>query len=309
MSTQPPRLRGLLVVVPARDEEQLLGRCLAAISLAVDRVRATHRDLATAVLVVADQCVDSSADIARRAGARVLEIEAGCVGTARRAGVDAGVALLPTGPAHQTWVASTDADSRVPAAWLEHQVDLATSGTRLVIGRVTPDRDDVTDTTWARWHRRHTSVDVDAHIHGANLGFRLDDYLAAGGWPRLPQHEDQHLVNALLAAGVPAAAGLDVITSGRLRGRVPGGFSGYLRKIDAAPPGAPRSTDGRGCLRRHATLVGKRSQTRWEAISRWTSSKTAAALSPTTTPAEPSAPAWDSAGIPSPQAPMTLACR
>jgi Glycosyl transferase family 2 len=236
MSTQPTRIRGLLVVVPARDEEQLLGRCLAAINLAMDSLRTKHRDLATAVLVVADRCVDSTADIAREAGAHVLEIEAGCVGTARRAGVGAGIALLPSGPSHQTWVASTDADSQVPATWLEHQIDLASSGTRLIIGRATPDRDDLTEATWARWHRRHTSLDIDAHIHGANLGFRLDDYLATGGWPRLPQHEDQHLVNALLAAGVRAAPGLDVITSGRLRGRVPGGFSGYLRKIEGTEP-------------------------------------------------------------------------
>jgi glycosyltransferase involved in cell wall biosynthesis len=230
------RIRGLLVVVPARDEERLLGRCLAAMRLAIDRLRARHRDLAAEVLVVADRCVDRTADIAREAGAHVLEIDAGCVGTARREGVDSGIALLPPTPSHQTWVASTDADSRVPVTWLEHQVDLATSGTRLMIGRVTPDRDDLSEATWTRWHRRHTSHDIDAHIHGANLGFRLDDYLATGGWPRLNQHEDQHLVNALLAAGVPAKGGPHVITSGRLRGRVPGGFSGYLRKIEGAEP-------------------------------------------------------------------------
>jgi glycosyltransferase involved in cell wall biosynthesis len=232
----PTKIRGLLVVVPARDEERLLGRCLAAISLAVERLRTTHRDVVAQVLVVADRCVDRTADIAREAGAHVLEIDAGCVGTARRAGVDAGIELLPPGPSHQSWVASTDADSRVPVTWLEHQADLATAGTRLMIGRVTPDRGDLTEATWTRWHRGHTSLDIDAHIHGANLGFRLDDYLAAGGWPRLPQHEDQHLVNALLAAGAPATGGPDVITSGRLRGRVPGGFSGYLRTLEGAEP-------------------------------------------------------------------------
>ena len=238
MTRGTTKVGGLLVVVPARDEEQLLGRCLAAIGLSVDRLRATRDDLATAVLVVADRCVDGTADLARQAGAHVVEIEAGCVGAARRAGVDAGIALLPQGPAHQTWVASTDADSRVPATWLEHQVGLAVRGTRLMIGRAVPDRDDLSDAAWARWRRAHTSLDVDAHIHGANLGFRLDDYLAAGGWPRLHQHEDQHLVDALLAAGVPAAGGPDVMTSGRLRGRVPGGFAGYLRMIGAADRGA-----------------------------------------------------------------------
>jgi glycosyltransferase involved in cell wall biosynthesis len=236
VSTQPTRIRGLLVVVPARDEEQLLGRCLAAINRAVDRLQSSHPDVVAQVLVVADRCVDRTADIAHDAGANVVEIDAGCVGTARRAGVDVGIALLPPGPPHQIWVVSTDADSRVPTTWLEHQVDLAHHGTRLIIGRATPDRDDLTEVAWTRWQRRHTSIEFDAHIHGANLGFRLDDYLAAGGWPRLLQHEDQHLVNALLAARVPAAPGLEVITSGRLRGRVPGGFSGYLRKIEGTEP-------------------------------------------------------------------------
>jgi hypothetical protein len=106
-----------------------------------------------------------------------------------------------------------------------------------VIGRAVPDRDDLDDATWTRWHRRHTSPDVAAHVHGANLGFRLDDYHAAGGWSRLHEHEDRHLVDSLMVTGVPAAAGLDVITSGRLNGRVPGGFSGYLRMIEADPPG------------------------------------------------------------------------
>lgn len=221
----------LMVVVPARDEEALLERCLDAVNLAVDTARGSRRDLPVAVVVVADRCLDRTADLARHAGAHVVEIDEGCVGAARRAGVDAGTALLAPARMDQTWVASTDADSRVPPGWLDHQVGLASRGARLVIGHAVPDRRDIDPTTWTRWCRRHTSTSVGAHIHGANLGFRLDDYDAAGGWPLMREHEDRHLVTALLSAGVPAAAGLDVLTSGRLKGRVPGGFSGYLRKI------------------------------------------------------------------------------
>ena len=228
---------GLLVVVPARDEEALIGRCLDAITTAVDVVRASRPDLAVAVVAVADRCLDRTAEIAHEAGAHVVTTDEACVGAARRAGVKAGIALLPDVPSQQLWVASTDADTRVPSAWLEHQVCLAARGTRLVIGRAVPDPDDLDTTTWTRWRRRHTSPEVAAHIHGANLGFRLDDYHAAGGWSRLHEHEDRHLVDSLLATGVPAAAGLDVVTSGRLQGRVPGGFSGFLRTLDARRPG------------------------------------------------------------------------
>jgi hypothetical protein len=230
-------VNGLLVVVPARDEEALVGRCLDAIGKAVRAVRASRPDLDLVVVVVADRCLDRTADIAAEAGAHVVRTDVGCVGAARRMGVEAGIELLPGIPADQTWVASTDADTRVPSAWLDHQVSLAGQGARLVIGRAVPDRDDLDETTWTRWRHRHTSPDVATHIHGANLGFRLDDYHAAGGWSRLDEHEDRHLVDSLLATGISPGAGLDVVTSGRLHGRVPGGFSGYLRTITEAPPG------------------------------------------------------------------------
>jgi cellulose synthase/poly-beta-1,6-N-acetylglucosamine synthase-like glycosyltransferase len=54
-----------LVLVPAQDEERVIGRCLAAI--AADR----RRD--DVVLVVADRCSDATAEIARSFGASVLE--------------------------------------------------------------------------------------------------------------------------------------------------------------------------------------------------------------------------------------------
>ena len=105
---------GLLVVVPARDEEALIGRCLGAIGEAVRAVRASRPDLDLGVVVVADRCLDRTADIAAGAGAHVVRTDVGCVGAARRLGVEAGVALLRGVPAEQTWVASTDADTRVP---------------------------------------------------------------------------------------------------------------------------------------------------------------------------------------------------
>jgi hypothetical protein len=108
-----------------------------------------------------------------------------------------------------------------------------------VTGRAVPDRhelDELDDRMWHRWHALHRSTTVGAHVHGANLGFRLDDYLAAGGWPPLRQHEDRRLVDALLEAGVQAATGLDVATSARLVNRVPGGFAGYLRALVGPTP-------------------------------------------------------------------------
>jgi cellulose synthase/poly-beta-1,6-N-acetylglucosamine synthase-like glycosyltransferase len=72
-----------LVLVPAHDEEVVIGRCLAAI----ERDR-RPRD---AVLVVADRCGDATAEIARSHGAQVLERGPGDVpgrAAARQAGLD-----------------------------------------------------------------------------------------------------------------------------------------------------------------------------------------------------------------------------
>lgn len=216
----------VLVVVPARDEETLLPACLDALARAVE---IGHREVA--IVVVADRCRDRTADLARAAGVHVVETDAGCVGAARRAGVEAGLALLPPAPDDRTWLASTDADTRVPPVWLRDQLALAATGIGLVVGPAVPDRRDLDRGTWRAWRRRHAAAALGVHVHGANLGFRLDAYCAAGGWPRLPEHEDRHLVDAMLAAEVPAAAGPPVTTSGRLHGRVGGGFSGYLRGL------------------------------------------------------------------------------
>lgn len=223
-------IRGLLVVVPARDEEDLLGRCLASLAVAVAATTTTGVDVVT--VVVADRCVDATADVARAAGAHVVTSQAGCVGAARRAGVAAGRLLLPPGRTDETWLASTDADTTVPPDWLVHQLAAADGGARLVLGRAEPPRDDLDPDLWHAWHRLHASSDPAAHVHGANLGVRLDAYDAAGGWPRLPEHEDRVLVDALLAVGVAPTSGRPVLTSGRRVGRTPGGYAGYLRRLE-----------------------------------------------------------------------------
>jgi cellulose synthase/poly-beta-1,6-N-acetylglucosamine synthase-like glycosyltransferase len=63
-----PRGRGkirFLVLVPAHNEEPVIGRCLEAI--------ASDRRPGDQVLVVADRCTDATATIARHFGSRVLE--------------------------------------------------------------------------------------------------------------------------------------------------------------------------------------------------------------------------------------------
>jgi hypothetical protein len=77
---------------------------------------------------------------------------------------------------------------------------------------------------------RNYSVDpcgTHTHVHGANMGIRADAYLAAGGFPSVQKSEDRLLWNEVVRLNhrVISPVGLTVATSGRLKGRVVGGFA------------------------------------------------------------------------------------
>ncbi|MER5648675.1 glycosyltransferase [Streptosporangium sp. NPDC002524] len=121
------------VVVPARDEEELLPACLASLDLAGRLVPG----VAVHLVVVADACGDRTASVAARAGATVVEGTMTNVGRARRAGAQ--VLLRRTrglDPA-TVWVATTDADTLVPPCWLGRQLRHAAQGWEAVVGTVT----------------------------------------------------------------------------------------------------------------------------------------------------------------------------
>ena len=101
------------------------------------------------------------------------------------------------------WLATTDADTLVPADWLVRHLRHAAAGWDAVVGTVT-----VTD--WADhppevpplfYEHYATARGTHSHVHGANLGFRAEAYLAAGGFSPSPTAEDHALVDALTAAG------------------------------------------------------------------------------------------------------------
>ncbi|KQX61773.1 HAD-IIB family hydrolase [Angustibacter sp. Root456] len=178
MSARP--VTAVAVVVPARDEEELLPGCLEAVSLAAQRIC-----LPVVVVVVLDRCHDRTADVvAARPELIAVECDAGVVGTARAMGVSAALRHLHQHDLDGVWIACTDADSRVPVDWLEHQLKLADDGVDLVLGTVDLAGDELPPATAARWWRDYNRL-VDeaahAHVHGANVGVRASVYVAAGG--------------------------------------------------------------------------------------------------------------------------------
>lgn len=224
------------VVIPARDEEELLPGCLDSVGRAVAVLRSAHPDVACRVIVVLDSCQDSSGEVvARRAGVTAVTVQVGCVGAARAAGVESAAAWASMVDGGPLWVANTDADGTVPPEWLLSQVGFAREGHDVVVGTVRPLPGDLTAGEMEAWWARHTLADGHDHVHGANLGFSLAAYRSVDGFLPLPVHEDVELVRSLRRAGCSwvAPGGPPVTTSGRRTSRAPEGFAAYLDGLGA----------------------------------------------------------------------------
>ncbi|MBD8205846.1 MULTISPECIES: glycosyltransferase [unclassified Microbacterium] len=237
-------MRAVAVVIPAHDEEALIGRCLASVVRAVAQARSFEPDLAVTVVVVLDACTDTTAPQVRRWPVDTLEIAARNVGTARRSGVTHALAALATDP-HDTWIAMTDADTVVPPDWITHQLARMDAGADLVLGTVRPDFADLSARHASYWRATHRRGEPAGNVHGANLGVRGSMYARAGGIRDLIEHEDVAFVQAARAAGaaVHVSDAHEVETSGRFTGRTPAGYAAFLRRVhawvDASPLAAP----------------------------------------------------------------------
>jgi glycosyltransferase involved in cell wall biosynthesis len=231
-------IRRVAVIVPAANEETRIGRCLTSVAAARSNLYRSTLSAQVQIVVVLDNCADKTASIAQRfADSRPIAISAGNVGVARRVGA---AAALHTGRPSETWMASTDADSQVPADWLTAMMAMARQGAHLVLGTVLPG-DGLDAATRAEWLARHHLRDDHPHVHGANLGIRGDSYLALGGWPPLMTGEDADLAGRAAQAShlrIVRTAAIPVVTSPRTTARAPRGFAGYLRDLataDATP--------------------------------------------------------------------------
>lgn len=217
------------VVVPAADEESRIGPCLTAVRAACDAVAATVR---TRIVVVLDRCADRTADVvAEHSGVEPVHSTARCVGRARGLGTDR--VLSTSGDLGRLWIASTDADSLVPADWLVQMLESAARGAELVLGTVVPGPE-LGPGGRARWQRLHDVAEGHRHVHGANLGIGAGALVALGGWSALPTGEDVDLVERAVAAGlrIRRTGAIPVLTSARAIGRAPEGFSSFLRALD-----------------------------------------------------------------------------
>jgi glycosyltransferase involved in cell wall biosynthesis len=240
---------GLGVIVPAHNEQEHIDRCLEAVLRS-----AAHpilADVAVRIVAVLDSCRDGTGDAVERARRRLpkgrdialvaLEVGHTNVGKARADGCATALGLLPGVDIGDAWLATTDADSVVPANWLAHQVQLHRAGLHGWAGTVevadwTGHGPEVTRRYTCLYQRDDLRGGRHRHAHGANLGVSAQAYRHCGGFSHVACGEDRALLLALQHAGLPAMAtsAMPVLTSARRDHRAPGGFGDTLRRLAEA---------------------------------------------------------------------------
>ena len=241
------------MVVPARDEQERIGACLAGIGRAAAHPALTG--IGVHLVVVLDDCRDSTGEWAARALAAkaatslahsIVTASVRNVGRARAIGAAEALIRIGAVDPEAVWLATTDADSVVPADWLAHHLELRRLGADGCAGTVIVD-------SWGD-HPASFQAAFDAqyrpdgrldyghpHVHGTSLGVSMAAYLDAGGFAPLATGEDHALWQALARAGrrLVATPMAPVTTSGRRHGRSPAGFAGTLERLGSIAPVSP----------------------------------------------------------------------
>jgi hypothetical protein len=258
------------VVIPARDEADRLGAALGALARQVDAEGRPLPRSSFEVIVLANNCRDGTAALARRFAAsnptlvlHVAEVQFprqfAHVGTARKMLMDAACRRLMGLGRDRGVIASTDADTRVGPNWLAETFAEFDAGADAVGGDIRTDRAGraslghaarqayLLDVAYRRlvdelearvdpdpadpWPRHH-------HHTGASLAVAAGAYASVGGLPPLPSSEDVALVAALRRAGFVLRHGprVRVVTSARRIGRAAGGMADTLRRWSADGP-------------------------------------------------------------------------
>lgn len=244
MSLYPPEpgLR-VSVVVPAKDEEELVGRCLRSLAAQTGVSPEEYE-----VLLVLDHCADATEDRALEAASehpelRLTLLEGPGIGAghARRVGMEAACERLISLGRPEALIASTDADTVVSSNWLARQLAAADRGARAIGGRIELAREGETlpdgVRSWRdrRGRARHLGLLESGEgsraehwqFSGASMSLTAEAYREVGGLEPRAALEDEYLEHALERCDIPIERPLDVrvVTSPRLVGRASRGLA------------------------------------------------------------------------------------
>lgn len=259
----PPKLRlKLSVVIPVRNEAAALTKTLTSLAQQVDLSGHALDPDCYEVLLLANNCTDDTAEVARcfarrtpRLALHVAEISLppSCahVGTARKLLMDHACRRLLNCRQGRGVIASTDGDTRVAPDWAAQMLRETADGADAVGGRIRVERQrgedqearlySLRDTAYQRGLARLEHL-LDPNpadpwprhfqFFGGSLGVTAEAYSAVGGLPPLPCLEDVALEAALkrVDARIRHSPHVRVSTSSRQLGRTPLGLSAQLRE-------------------------------------------------------------------------------
>jgi hypothetical protein len=247
---------GVIVAVPARDEEARIAACLDALAA---QEGAPH----FSVLLLLNNCLDRTRAIVESKAASApfdimmydieLPVAESNAATARRLAMNAAARRA-------THVLTSDADSRVGPDWVAGTMAEFATGVDLVCGFVTPDTDDQPDFDSAAIMRglmefQYTQATAELislvcpdpldpwpnHLMetGASLAITAECYVALGGVPKVSPGEDRAMADIARRHGrhIRHSLRAHVVTSSRISGRAHGGWSADLAARLSDPSG------------------------------------------------------------------------
>jgi hypothetical protein len=264
----------IAVAIPACNEADHIGRCIAAL----DRQVGCRVD---DIVVLVNNSTDHTADVARRgvlgsgAALHVLECslrpEDAHAGNARSMAMEAAAQCIRGDGVLLT----TDADGVVDPDWVRENLAVLRAGADVVAGWVNLDpvdwaripvalhEDDAREMAYdALCDEIHATLDPDPHDplprhtqhSGASIAVTLAAYRRVGGVPPLPCGEDRAFLKALrrIDARIRHAPECHVTVSGRIIGRAAGGMADTIRRrmVIQDPYIDDRLESAEDCIRR-----------------------------------------------------------
>lgn len=242
-----------VVAIPACNEEERIGACLAALAGQSGLEAGT-----LGLLLFLNNCTDSTAAVVTAAALpcplRVIERThpQASAGWARRCAMEEAANWLRSGGRDDGVLLTTDADSRVDEDWVARNLAAIDAGASAVAGRLALDADEAARLPPALHLRGQREGAYEALLteicarvdpepgnpwpchwskSGATIAVTLEAYDLVGGMPAQPTGEDRAFIDAITARDliVRHDPGIVVTTSGRLEGRATDGVADTIR--------------------------------------------------------------------------------
>ncbi|MGL5807222.1 MAG: glycosyltransferase [Xenococcaceae cyanobacterium] len=256
----------ICVIVPVRNEEKNILVTLKALRDQVDLDGKPFNKNRYEIIILANNCTDNSAAIARNFAQanpelnlhiveKTLSCDRAYIGWVRKLLMDEAYRRLSLLGKQDGIIASTDGDTRVANTWLAAILDEVKNGADAVGGRIITDfqersaLDQVTRLYFLRYvgyrylvAQLEALIDPDAinvfprhhQNFGANLAVTAQIYAKVGGLPPVRTPEDVAFYQALVRADAHFrhSTRVKVYTSARMLGRAPAGLAKRLKELN-----------------------------------------------------------------------------